>query len=165
VNGSHKAGETPVVRIFGSPSPVDIGSVGLENGDAKHSSSTSNSAPPSLDKRVLRPTKGQALLPSKSKASHKDRQPANTCLGPVHLLKVSKAAGKRKGPQRRLNISQKVSSDGLPLSSSVDAAEPQPSRPPDHMTLHKSKRIQQSVSSIAKDPAKTPSMEPLKRAV
>jgi hypothetical protein len=47
--------------------------------------------------------------------------------------KVSKAAGKKKpSPQRGLNISQKVSSGGLPLSSGVDAAEPQPS--PDRVT-------------------------------
>jgi hypothetical protein len=49
-------------------------------------------------KRVLRPKTGQALLLSKKKASYKDRQPANASLGPVHSLKVSKAAGKRKGP-------------------------------------------------------------------
>jgi hypothetical protein len=184
VNGSHEAGEAPAIRIFGSPPaesnhrqasgalnssqqgpPTDIDSAGLENGDAERSSSTSNSPPPSSGKRLLRPTTGQALLPSKRKASHKDGQPANASLGPVHSSKVSKAAGKRKGPQRRLNISQKVSSDGLPLSSGVDAAEPQPSPPPDRVTPRRSKRIQPPVSSAAKDPAKTASTVPSKRAV
>jgi len=105
------------------------------------------------------------LLPSKRKASHKDGQPANASLGPVHSSKVSKATRKRNGPQRRLNISQKVFSDGLPLSSGVDAAEPQPSPPPEHVTPRRSKRIQPPVSSVAKDPAKTASMDPSKRAV
>jgi hypothetical protein len=91
VNGSHEAGEAPAIRIFGSPSPVqsnhrqvsgalnssqqgppaDIDSAGSENGNAERSS-TSNSPPPSSGKRVLRLTTGQALLPSKRKASHKD---------------------------------------------------------------------------------------------
>jgi hypothetical protein len=105
------------------------------------------------------------LLPSKRKASHKDRQPANVSLGLAHLSKVVKAAGKRKGPQRRLNILQKVSSDGLLLSSGVDIAEPQPSPPPDRITPHRSKRILLPVSSVAKDPAKTASTDPSKRAV
>jgi hypothetical protein len=183
LNGSHEAGEAPAIRIFGSPSPVqsnyrqgalnssqqgppaDIDSTGSETGDAERSSSTSNSPPPSSGKRALRPTTGQALLPSKRKASHKDGQPTNASLGPVHSSKVSKAAGKRKGPQRRLNISQKVSSDGLPLSSGLDAAEPQPSPPPVRVTPRRSKRIQPLVSSVAKDPAKTASTDPLKRAV
>ncbi|KAH8163699.1 hypothetical protein CIB48_g4562 [Xylaria polymorpha] len=185
VNGSHEAGEAPAISIFGSPSPVqsnhrqasgalnssqqgppaNIDSAGLENGNAERSSSTSNSPPPSSGKRVLHPATGQALLLSKRKASHKDGQPANASLGPVHSSKVSKAAGKRKGPQRRLNISQKVSSDGLPLSSGMDAAEPQPSPPPVRVTPRRSKRIQPPVSSVAKDPAKTASMDPSKRAV
>jgi hypothetical protein len=184
VNGSHEAGEAPAIRIFGSPSPVqsnhhqasgalnssqqgppaNIDSAGLENGDAERSSSTWNSPPPSSGKRVLRPA-GQALLPSKRKASYKDGQPANASLGPVHSSKVSKAAGKRKGPQRRLNISQNVSSDGLPLSSSTDAAEPLPSPPLVPVTPRRSKRIQPPVSSVAKDPAKTASTDPSKRAV
>ena len=184
VNGSHEAGEAPAIRIFGSPSPVesnhrqasgalnssqqgppaDIDSAGLENGDAERSPSRRIHLPRS-GKRVLRPTMGQALLPSKRKASHKDGQPANASLGPVHSSKVLKAAGKRKGPQRRLNISQKVSSDGLPLSSGVDAAEPQPSPSPDRVTPRRSKRIQPPVPSVAKDPTRTVSTDPSKRAV
>jgi hypothetical protein len=184
VNGSHEAGEAPAIRIFGSPSPVesnhrqvsgalnssqqglpaDIDPAGSDNGDAERSPSAPNSPPPSSGKRVLRATTGQALLPSKRKASHKDG-PANASLGPVHSSKVAKAAGKRKGPQRLLNISQKVSCDGLPLSSGVDAAEPQPSPPPDRLTLRRSKRILPPVSSVAKDPAKTASTDPSKRAV
>ncbi|PSS08545.1 hypothetical protein M430DRAFT_69814 [Amorphotheca resinae ATCC 22711] len=159
--------EPPAIRIFGSSSPVqsnhrqvsgasnssqqgppvDIDSAGSENGDAERSSSTLNSPPPSSGKRFLHPTMGQALLPSKRKASYKDGQPANASLGPVHSSKVSKAAGKRKGPQRRLNISQKVSSDGLPLSSGVDAAEPQPSPSPDRIAPRRSKRIQPASST------------------
>jgi hypothetical protein len=180
VNGSHEAGEAPAIRIFGSPSPVksnhhqasgalsssqqgppaDIDSAGLENGDAERSPSAPNSPPPSSGKRVLRPPTGQASRPSKRNPSYKDGQPANASLSPVNLSKVSKAAGKRKGPQRRLNILQKVSSDGLSLSSSVDAAEPQPSPPPDRVTPRRSKRIQPP-----KDPAKTASTDPSKRAV
>ena len=87
MNGSYDAGEAPAIRIFGSPSPVelnhrqassalnssqqgppaDIDSAELENGDAEGSSSTSNPPPPSSGKRVLRPATGQALLPSKRK--------------------------------------------------------------------------------------------------
>jgi hypothetical protein len=185
VNGSHEAGEVPAISIFGSPSPVesnhrhvsdalnssqqgppaDIDSAGSENGNAERSSSTSNSPPPSLGKRVLRPTTGQALLPSKRKASHKVGQPTNASLGPVHSSKVSKAAGKRKGPHRRLNISQKVSSDGLPLSSGVDAAKPQPSPSPDRVAPRRSKRIQPPVPSVSKDLTRTASSNPSKRAV
>ncbi|KAH8598556.1 hypothetical protein B0O99DRAFT_738781 [Bisporella sp. PMI_857] len=181
VNSNH---ETPAIRILGSPSPVqlyyrqvsgalnlsqqgppaDIALAGSENSDVERSLSAPNSLFPSSSKRVLCATTGQALLPSKRKASHKNGQPANVSLGPVYSLKVSKAAGKRKGPQR-LSISQKVSSDGLPLSSSVDAAERQPSLPPDRVTPRRSKRIQSSVSSVAKDPAKPASMDLSKRAV
>ena len=88
---------------------------------------------PSSGKQILRRTMEQALLPSGRHASHKDKRPAHAFLGPVHPSKVSKAAGKRKGPQRRLNILQKVSSNGLPLSSGVDAVEPQPSPTPDRV--------------------------------
>jgi len=161
-----------------APSPVEsnhrqasgaLNSSGLENGNAERSSSTSNSPPPSSSKRVLRPTTGQALLPSKGKASHKDGRPqpaASASLGPVHSSKVSKAAVKKKPrPQRRLSISPNVSSDGLPLSSGVDTAEPQPSPPLDRVAPRRSKRIQPPVSSVAKDPAKTASTDPSKRAV
>jgi hypothetical protein len=124
----------------------------------------SNSPRPSSGKRVLRPTTRQALQPSKRKPSHKDGQPASASLGPVHPLKVSKAARKKKPrPQRGLNISQKVSSSGLPLSSNVDAAEPQPS--PDHVTPRRSKWIKPPVPSVAKDPTRTASIDPSKRAV
>ena len=117
-----------------------------------------------MDKRVLRPTTGQVLRPSRRKQSQKDGQPANASLGLVYSLKVSKAAGKRKAPQRRLNISQKVSSDGLLLSSGVDATEPQPSPSPDRVAPRRSKRIPPPVPSVAKDPAKTASMDPSERA-
>ena len=112
--------------------PADNDSAGLENGDAEHPPSAPNSPRPRTGKRVLCPTTGQVLLPSKRKASRKDGQLTNAYLGPVHSSKVSKAAGKRKGPQRRLNVSQKVSSDGLPLSSDVNAAKP-PSPSPDRV--------------------------------
>jgi len=181
VNGSHEAGEAPAIRIFGSPSPVesnhrqasgalnssqqgpsaDINSAGLENGNAKRSPLAPNSPRLRTGKRALR-----ASRLSKRNPSHKDGQPASASLGPVYSSKVSKAAVKKKpGPQRRLNISQKVSSNGLLLSSGVDAAEPQPLPPPDRVTLRRSKRIQPPVSSIAKDPAKTASTDPSKRVV
>jgi hypothetical protein len=145
--------------------PAGIDSAGSENGDAERSSSTPNPPPPSSGKRVLRPTTGQALLPSKRKASHKDGQPANVSLSPVHSSKVAKAAGKRKGPYRRLNNSQKISSDGLPLSSGGDAAEPQPSPSPDRVTPHRSKRTQPPVPTVSKDLIRTVSSNLSKRAV
>ena len=165
INGSHEAGEAPAIRLFGPPSPVrsghrrasgalntsqqgpsaDIDSAGSENGDAERSPSTPNLPPPSSGKRALRPTTGQASRPSKRNPSHKDGQPASASLGPVHLSKVSKAAVKKKSRSpRRLNISQKVPSDGLPLSFGVGTAEPQPSPPPDRVTPRRSKRIQPS---------------------
>jgi hypothetical protein len=184
VNSSHEAREAPAIRIFGSPSPVesnhrqasgalnssqqgpsaDIDSAGLENGNAERSPSAPNSPRLRTGKRVLRPTTGQASRPSKRNPPHKDGQLASASLGPVHSSKVSKPAVKKKpGPQRRLSISQKVSSDGLPLSSGVDAAEPQPL--PDRVTPRRSKRIQPPVPSVAKDPAKTAATGPSKRAV
>ncbi|KAH6706561.1 hypothetical protein BKA61DRAFT_646292 [Leptodontidium sp. MPI-SDFR-AT-0119] len=182
VNSSHDA---PPIRLFGSPPTdqsnhrqlsgpltssgegpqADIASAGSENDDVERPHSSSNSPPRSSGKEVLRATTGQALLPSKRKAAYEDGQPANASLGPIHSSKVTTAAGKRTGPPRRLNISQKVSSDSLPLSSGVDAAEPQPSPPPNHVTPRRSKRIQLPVSSVAKDPAKTASTAPSKRAV
>lgn len=174
VYDSNEAGEAPAVHIFGSPSPVesnhhqtsgalnppqqgpsaDIDSTELEIGDAQRSSSFSKSPPPSSSKRVLRPPTGQALLPSKRKTFHEDERRTNASLGLAHPSKVSKAAGKRKRPQRRLNISQEVSSDGLQLSSGVNAAKRQLSPPPDRVTPRRSKRIQPPVSGVAKDPAK-----------
>jgi hypothetical protein len=139
-----------------------IDSAGLENGDAERSPSVSNSPRLKTGKRVLRPTTGQALRRSRKKPSYKDGQlqlVASTSLSLVHSLKVSKAAGKKKpSPQQ-----EKVSSSGLPLSSSVDAAEPQPS--PDCVTPRRSKRIKPPVLSVAKDPTKTASTDPSKRAV
>ncbi|KAL5330825.1 hypothetical protein ACEPPN_000349 [Leptodophora sp. 'Broadleaf-Isolate-01'] len=186
VNGSHEA---PALQIFRSPSPVqsnhrqvssalnssqqgppaDIASAGSENDDTERSPSAPNLPRPRTGKRVLRPTKGQVLHPSKRKQSQKDGQPqpvASASLGLVHPSKVSKAAGKTKpGRQRRLNISQEVSSGGMPLSSGMDATEPQPSPPPDRVTSRRSKRIQPPVSRVAKDPAKAASTDPSKRAV
>ena len=76
-----------------------IDSTGLENGNAEHSPSGSNSPRPRSAKRVLRPTSGQALRPSKRKPFHKDGQLASASLGPARSSKVSKAAGEKKpGP-------------------------------------------------------------------
>jgi hypothetical protein len=102
---------------------------------------------------------------SRTEITESRGQPANASLGLVHSSKASKAVGKRKGPQRRLNISQKVSSDGLPLSSNLDAGEPQLSPSPDRVTPRRSKRIQPLVPSVAKDPTRTVSTDPSKRAV
>ncbi|KAG8427066.1 hypothetical protein J3459_007535 [Metarhizium acridum] len=138
----------------------------MENGDdAERSSSTSDSTPPSSAERVLRPATAQALPPSRRKSSHEDGQSSNASFGPVHSSGVSKVAGKRKGPQRRLDTLQKVSSEGLPLSSGMDAAEPQLSPPPVGETRRKSSRIQATVPCLAQDPAKTASAMPSKRAV
>lgn len=142
--------------------PTDIDSPELENGDGEHSTSVSNSPHPRTDKRVLRPTTGEASRPSRKKPAHKDEQlqPATSAsLGPVHLSKVSKAAGKKKpGPQ--LNISKNASPGSLPLSSSVDTAEPQPSPPPNHITPRRSNRIQAHVPSVAKGSTRTASTDP-----
>ncbi|PVH70046.1 hypothetical protein DL98DRAFT_564266 [Cadophora sp. DSE1049] len=162
--------EPPAIRIFGSPSPfesnhrqvsgalnssqqgapADIDPAGSNNSDAERSSSAPNSPLPSSGKRVLHATTGQALLPSKRNASHKDGRPANASLGPVHSAKVAKAAGKREGLQRRLNNSQKADS----LLSDVDVAEPQPSPSPDP-----------SCPGVSKDPSGTAASNPSKRAV
>ena len=162
LSGSRKV---PAIRIFGSPSPVesnhcqsygtmnisqqgppaDTDSASLENGDAEPSPSAPNSPRLRTGKRVLHPKAGQISRPSKEKPSHKNGQlqPAtNPSLGPVYSSKVSKAASMKKPrPQLRLKASQKVSSDGLPLSSGMDTAEPQPSPPPDSVTPRRSKRI------------------------
>ena len=62
--------------------------------------------------------------PSPVESNHRqafrgDGRSTNASLGSVHLSKVSKAAGKRNGPLRRLNLSQKISSDGLLISLDV----------------------------------------------
>jgi hypothetical protein len=158
VESNHREASAVMTTSQQGP-PPDIDSARLENGDAEHPASAPNSPRPRTGKRVLGPTKGQVLRPSRRKKSQKDGQPqpvASASLGPVHPSKLSKAAGKTKpGRQRRLNISQEVSSGGMPLSSGVDAAESQPSPPPDRVTPRRSKRIQPPVSSVAKDPAKT----------
>ncbi|CAG8959870.1 hypothetical protein HYFRA_00013142 [Hymenoscyphus fraxineus] len=167
--------DAPGIRLFGvSPAQSDfflnsyqqepssaIASAGSENGDVERSSSL-NSYPPSFGERLLRATTGQALLPSERKASPKDIQPANVSVGPVHPSKVTKATEKRKGPQRRLSISQGVSSDGSPLSSGVNRAEPQPVPvpAPNAATPRRSQRIQPSVSSGVNDPARSSTKPP-----
>lgn len=184
LNGSHEAGEAPAIRILGTPSPVesnhrqvsgaltssqqgpsaDIDSARLENGNAERSPSASISPRLRTGKRVLRPTTGQVSQPSKRNPTHIDVQQASASLSLVQSSKVSKAAVKKNpGPQRRLNMSQKVSPDGLPLSSGADAGEPQPSPPPNRVTPRRSKRIQPLFSSVAKDPAKTAATDPSKR--
>lgn len=175
-NGSREAAEASVMRVFGPHSPVesihrqasgtldlsqqglpaDI-DTGLKNGDAEHAPSTSNSPNPSSGKQGFDPATRQALLPSEGKASNEDGQPANAFVGPVHSPKISRAPGKTKGPQTRSNISQKISSAGLPLSSGVDAAELHPLPPPVSVTPRRSKRKQAHTSSLAKNPAMTTS--------
>ena len=184
VNGSHEAGEASFKRIFGPPSPVesnhhhasgalkpsqqevpaDIDSTELDIGGADPTSTTSNPSSPDPGRRALRAPTGKASLRSKRKASHKDEKLTNGSPNPVNSSKVSKTA-RRKAPQRRPNISQTVSYDGLPLSSSVDVAEPQPSSPPDRVTPRRSKRLQPPISSAVKESAKTASTDPSKRAV
>jgi hypothetical protein len=189
VNGNHGAVKAPAVPryrpLFGPPSaveashdqapgdltssqhgpPADIDSDDLENGDdAERSCSTSDSPPPGSSKRVLSPATAQAVPPSKRKPSHNDGQPSNASLGPVHSSRGSKVAGKSKGPKRRLNILHEVSPDGLPLSSGVDAPEPQLSPPPARATPRRSKKIQANVPSPSRDAAKTASEVPPKGA-
>jgi hypothetical protein len=89
---------------------------------------------------------------------------ASASLSPVYSLKVFKAASKKKlSPQQELNTLQKISFNSLPLSSSVDVAEQQPLL--DSVTLHRSKRINPPIFSVAKDQTKTASTHPFKRAV
>jgi hypothetical protein len=98
--------------------------------------------------------------------SQNDRQPANASLSLVYSSKVSKAASKKKpASQRRLSVLQEASSAGLSLSCCVDAAEPQPLPSPDTATPRRSKRIQPPVLSVSKDPTRTASSNPSKRAV
>ena len=183
-NDIHEAGEAPTIRIFGSPSLIesnhrqasgvtnssqqglsaDIDSAGLENGNAERSPSASNSPRPRTGKRVLRPSTGQTLPPSKRKPSNKDEQTqprASISLGPLHSSKISKAAGKKRpGPRRRPNASQEVSSGDPPLLSGPDITEPLPQTaviPP-----RRSKRIQPPEPSVAEDPAGIASTDSLK---
>ncbi|KAH8588286.1 hypothetical protein B0O99DRAFT_677560 [Bisporella sp. PMI_857] len=166
VESNHREASAAITVSQQRP-PADIDSAGLENDDAEHPPSAPNSPGPRTGKQVLGSTK--VLWPSRRKQSHKDGQPqpvASASLGSVHPSKASKAARKIKpGRQRRMNISQDVSSDGMLLSSGVDAAEPRLSPPPERVTPRRSKRIQPPVSSVAKDPAKTASTDPSKRAV
>jgi hypothetical protein len=155
VNGNHEAGEAP---------SAGIDSAGLENSGAEHSPSRLISPRPSSGKRVLRPTTRQALRPSKRKPSQKDGQSTSVSLSLVYSSKVSKDAGKKRPrPQQGLNISRKVSSGGLLLSSGVDTAEPQPSL--DRVTPRRSKRINPPVPNVAKDPTRTASTHPFKHTV
>jgi hypothetical protein len=158
VESNHR--QSPGVMNSSQQGPsAGIDSAGLENGDAEHSPSGLNSPRPSSSKQVLRPTTGQALRPSKRKSSQKYKQPASVSLSPVHSSKVLKTAGKKKPRlQWGLNVSQKISSGGLPLSSGVDAAEPQPS--PDCVTLRRSKRIKPPIPSVAKDSKRTTRSKP-----
>jgi hypothetical protein len=184
VNGSHDAGEAPTRRIFGPPSPIasnhhqtsgimntsqqgpsaDVDSARLENGDAERTPSASNLPRPRTGKRVLRPTTGQALRPSRKPPSRKDGQPqpvASASLGPAHSSKASKATGKKRpGPQRRLNASQEVPSGDPPLLSGPDIAEPLPqtaSIPP-----RRSKRLEPPEPGTAKGPTGIASTDLLK---
>ena len=186
VNGRHEAGEAPAIPIFGSPSPgksdhrqasgalksssqrgppADIDPVELDNGGAERSSSTSNSPSLGSGEKALRSETGRALLKSKRRVYREDGKPANTFLGPVHSSKVLKVAGKRRGPQERLNISQMLLSNGLPISSAVNAAELQPSPLPGRVAPRGSKRIRPPVPTLSKDPVKTASTNHSKRAV
>ncbi|KAJ8062009.1 hypothetical protein OCU04_009791 [Sclerotinia nivalis] len=121
---------------------ADIDSDRSENNNAGRSSFLSTSPPLNSDKQVPRSKTGQVLLPSGRKLSLKDNQPANAFLGPAYPSRVSKAAAKRKKPQRRLKISQKESHNSTLSPSGVDAAEPQPSPSLSHMGLRRSKRIE-----------------------
>ncbi|KAA6406979.1 MAG: hypothetical protein FRX48_09277 [Lasallia pustulata] len=184
VNGSHEVGEVPDICLFGSPPvepdhrqtsnalnssqqgpPADINLAGLENGDAERSSSAPISPRLSIGKRVHRPRTGQASRPSRKKPSHKDGLPqatASAALGPVHSSKVSKAAVKKKPrPQRRLNISPKVSSDDLPLSSGVSRTAAQ-SRPRNSAQKQKDPT---TAPSVAKDLTGTACTDPSTRVV
>ena len=151
------------LNLFQQGSPTDIDIAGLESGNAE-------GPPPTMLRQIHLPTvrvnRFFELL-QRGMHCHQAREWQLTIASPgqAHSSKVSKPLGRKKGPQRRLNISQKVSSDSLPLSSNVDAAEPQPSPPPNRVTLCRSKRIPPPVSSIIKNPTKTASTDPSKRAV
>ncbi|KAI9857139.1 MAG: hypothetical protein M1813_008630 [Trichoglossum hirsutum] len=123
VNGSHDDRDAPTRRIFGSPSPVTSNhrqtSGIMKNGGTERSPSASNLPRPRTGKRVLHPTTGRALRPSRKLPSHKDGQPqpvASASLGLVHLSKGIKSHWKEKAwtSARRLNASQEVSSGDPP---------------------------------------------------
>jgi hypothetical protein len=156
VESNHQASGTMNTSQQGPSADIDL--AGLENGDVDRSPAP-NLPHPRRGKRVLHPTTGQALRPSKP--TRKDEQPqpvASASLGPFHSSKISKAARKRSpGPRRRSNVPRKVSSGDPPLSSGPDIAEPPPqavSMPP-----RRSKRIQPPEPSTPKDPTST---DPLK---
>jgi hypothetical protein len=85
--------------------PAAIDSAGLENGGTERPPSASNSPHHRTGKRILRPTKKQALHPSRKSPSYKAGKPqpvAVASLGPAHPLKVSKpTANKRPRPQQQ----------------------------------------------------------------
>ena len=110
---------------------------GLENGSPKRSP-IANLPSPASGNRTLRRTTRQASLPSKRKAPRKVEQQELASHDPIHSSKISKAIGKRKGPQRRLISSPKMIPD-------ADAPESQPPHSPDSAASRKSKRIQHLV--------------------
>ena len=160
INSNYKA--PAAIRFFGSPSPsesnhrlasgalnssqkdlfTEIDSAGLEDSDAKHSFSISNSPPPNSDKRLFSPITGRALLPSKRKAFNKNRQSASISLSLGYSSKISKTTERRKEPLKQPNIARKASSNNLPFSFGVAAAEPQSPPSPDYIAPRRSSRIQ-----------------------
>lgn len=178
---SHEAVEGLSRRISGSPSPVEpnqpresgiantsqqgppmsVDSVDLGNGDAEHTPSASYSPHTKINGQVLRPIIGQGPRRSNRIPSQKAKPVVTGSLGPVHASKVSKPARKTQlRPQRRPNVSKKVSFGSLPLSSDMDTAEPQPS--PVQVTTRRSKRIQPPAPSVATNQPRTASTDPSK---
>lgn len=126
----------------------------LLNSDAEHAPSASNSPYTRIDGQVLRPKMGQALRRSNRKSPQRPLLVASKSLSPFYPSKGSKAAQKtRLMPRRRPNISKKVSVGALPRSSSVDAAQPQPS--PVSVNLRRSPRLQPPISSVARGSKRT----------
>ncbi|KAI9769277.1 MAG: hypothetical protein M1840_004406 [Geoglossum simile] len=139
VNGSHDMGEAPARRIFGSPSPA--------KSNCRQTSGTMNASQqrPSGVTDTAR-LENSDVEPSPSEPNSPRFRTGKLVLHPT--------TGQASRP-----------SDGLSLSSSVDAAEPQPSPPPNRVTPRRSERIQPPVPSVAKDPAKTASTDPSRRSV
>ncbi|KAL9101821.1 MAG: hypothetical protein Q9163_002968 [Psora crenata] len=180
-NGRYSPVQSPNVRLSGPPSPVtsnhrqtfsimntseqrpsaEVDPARLESGDTGRSPSAASSPRTTIGKRVLRSTTKQLMRPNERKPSPKDgqNQPvANISLGPIHPSKVSKVAGEKKARPRRRPNPQRVSSDGSPLPSGVDAVEAQPS--PDRPNPCRRKRTQPPVLNVANDLARTACTDP-----
>lgn len=142
MNSSHETGEAPAIHIFGPRSPVQSEhreTSGALNSPQRGSPADIDAAKPENDDVE------RSSSPSNSHAS----------LEPVCSSEVSKDAGKRKMPQRRLSILQETCPDGSPLSFGVATAELQSPPSPDRVAPRRSKRVQAVRAKPTRSPGKS----------